>query len=179
MSEELHNNTEISRKLFRWAIGYLHHHIPCEDDLIPYGFSRVVNYSFACELIIKSHLARENNPTSGHLLKNLFENLDQHIQNSVSTRVSSRFSGKIYNTDNFVFNDILDEQTNVFTEWRYPYDRNYSTPLENTRGHHGFLLVLALELINSYQTKYCERPDYNGKCPVPEITDVDTFYTLH
>lgn len=175
-------NTDVSRKLFRWAIGYLHHHIPSDDEVALYGFSRVVNYAFSCELLIKSHLARENVLSGGHQLKNLFDKLNGDTQTKVSDIVKGQFAGKIYNTEEFDFDTMLLEQTAVFFEWRYPYNKDYTAPLENRRGHYGFLFVFARALIDVYQANYEERPDYNGKCPIPELSlsnGVDAFYSLH
>jgi len=180
MSATAQHNIEISQKLFRWAIGYLHHHIPCDDDVALFGFSRVVNYAFACELLLKSHLARENGPSGGHKLKPLFEKLEGQTQNDVSDIVKNRFPGKIYGTEDFDFDTMLKEQTYMFVEWRYPYDKNFTTPLRAQRGHYGFLFILGLALIKVYQTKYNERPDYNGKCPIPQLPKgVDVYYTIH
>ena len=95
------DNTDVSRKLFRWAIGYLHHHIPSNDDITLYGFSRVVNYAFACELLIKSHLTRESEPSGGHELKVLFNQLDGSTQAMIGKILNEQFQGKIYKTEDF------------------------------------------------------------------------------
>ncbi len=175
---QAHGNTVISQKLFRWAIGYLHHQIPLTKALVPYGLSRVVNYAFACELLIKSHLTREIGPAKGHELADLFGNLDSTTRDTVVDLVKQHFPDKIYNTETFDFYTVLNEQTAVFAEWRYPYDLSYSTPLENKRGHYGFLFAMARALIDAYITNYSEIPGYNGEIPIPSLEHIDTFYTL-
>lgn len=172
-------NETKSQTLFRWAIGYLFHQNEVKLEIIPFGFSRVVNFAFACELLIKSHLIRENNIKGGHYLKDLFEDLSTDKQTCIRDYIKRVYPNTIYENEPFNFDQIIDEQSKVFVEWRYPFDINFNQPLENTRGHYGFLYQFAKALIEKYKDDYKEFPTYNNYNPDFDSVLPNANYTLH
>lgn len=187
-SQKTENNiTVISQRLFQWSVGYLQHPFPEKNSLDSYKFSLVVNYALACELLIKSlrvretHLVgvREEAPITGKKLNGWFGDLDIGTKDVVITLVQQNFPDYIYSTEKFDFFTVLDEQADVFSEWRSPYNSEDSSSLENKRGHYGFLFTFARALIDGYGSIYSRSiPEINNLDLIPTIDNIDAFYIL-
>lgn len=80
-----------------------------------YSFS--VNAAFACELYLKAIMifgSDDNEFSTGHHLKDLFEDLRQEEQEIIKLKFSK--------TMNCEFDKMLETNTDVFEKWRYAFE---------------------------------------------------------
>lgn len=75
----------------------------------------VVNMAFACELYLKVLLMKKQAPLTGHNLMELYTNLPDEMKNKI--RDYPDFRGN-------EFIQRLDENKNLFVEWRYYFEEN-------------------------------------------------------
>jgi len=78
----------------------------------------IVNATFACELFIKSMLPPEQ---YGHDLKYLFNALDTAVQKELRDIIDPKLINLNWNKD---FDGYLEDIANVFTFWRYIYEKD-------------------------------------------------------
>lgn len=74
-----------------------------------------MNYSFSAELYLKYILIKEGKTKKGHNIKFLFHELSKESQEHIK---------KTINLPPFLFDKLLELNSNVFTEWRYLYEGN-------------------------------------------------------
>ncbi|MBR4096383.1 MAG: hypothetical protein IKK42_03650 [Oscillospiraceae bacterium] len=81
----------------------------------------VVNSAFACELFIKSMLPTN---TTGHKLNQLFNLLDSDVQEKIKNTTIDNIKKTTPSYCRQSFQDDLDNNSNIFAEWRYFHEKN-------------------------------------------------------
>lgn len=80
----------------------------------------VVNAAFSCELYLKCIIDKK---VREHDLKILFQSLDRSLQEIIADDIDKKLKG--YNKS-YGFNMCLERAANVFEDWRYMHEKDYT-----------------------------------------------------
>lgn len=115
-----------SFKIFREIANEIYNKI---DKINPiksfdYIIAFTVNCSLSCELGLKAILADSFNFVKEHNLKKLFFSLKNYQQQFIKDHMPSLKDKSVHSLE---FNELIDEVSNNFVDWRYFYEKDVKT----------------------------------------------------